>query len=341
MEYIKIKKQQIMGTTGTIVSGNRLRKKGNRLRKKGNHRRPAPGRWLMPALLLAAACSGRLQKYDATGVFEATEVVVSAEATGKLLWFDVEEGMLLQANLPVGCVDTAQLCLQRRQVQARIKATQSRRVDIPVQTAALEQQVATAKNELRRFENLLKSDAATQKQVDDLRAQAALLEKQLAAQKSAMETANRGVADETLALKAQLEQLDDQLKKCAVASPIAGTVLTKYAQQGELVATGKALFKAANLECMTLRAYISSSQLTQLKIGQPVNVFADFGEKDAKAYSGAITWISDKAEFTPKTIQTRDERANLVYAIKIAVKNDGYIKRGMYGEVDFQLGIAM
>lgn len=316
-----------MKTTGAIVNGARRR-------KRSSCRLSAAGRQLgLALLLLAAACSGRQQKYDATGVFEATEVIVSSEAAGKLLRFDVEEGMPLQANLPVGCVDTAQLCLQRRQVQARIKATQSRRVDIPVQTAALEQQAATAKNELRRFENLLKSDATTQKQVDDLRAQVALLEKQLAAQKSAMQAGNRGVADETLALNAQLELLNDQLKKCAITSPIEGTVLTKYAQQGELVATGKALFKVANLENITLRAYITSSQLTQLKIGQPVKVFSDFGEKNVKAYNGAITWISDKAEFTPKTIQTRDERANLVYAIKISVKNDGYIKRGMYGEV--------
>lgn len=316
-----------MKTTGAIVNGARRR-------KRSSARLSAAGRQLgLALLLLAAACSGRQQKYDATGVFEATEVIVSSEAAGKLLRFDVEEGMPLQANLPVGCVDTAQLCLQRRQVQARIKATQSRRVDIPVQTAALEQQAATAKNELRRFENLLKSDATTQKQVDDLRAQVALLEKQLAAQKSAMQAGNRGVADETLALNAQLELLNDQLKKCAITSPIEGTVLTKYAQQGELVATGKALFKVANLENITLRAYITSSQLTQLKIGQPVKVFSDFGEKNVKAYNGAITWISDKAEFTPKTIQTRDERANLVYAIKISVKNDGYIKRGMYGEV--------
>jgi HlyD family secretion protein len=304
-----------------------------RWRSRSSLRISTVGHRLIFVLLLASACSGRRQKYDATGVFEATEVIVSAEATGRIIRLDVEEGMALQANRQVGCVDTAQICLQRQQVQARIKATQSRRVDIPVQTAALEQQIATAKSELRRFENLLKSDAATQKQVDDIRAQAALLEKQLAAQKSAMEAGNIGVANETLALKAQLALLDDQLKKCAIESPVEGTALTKYAQAGELVTTGKALFKVAMLENMTLRAYITSSQLTHVKIGQPVKVFSDFGEKDARAYAGAITWISDKAEFTPKTIQTRDERANLVYAIKIAVKNDGYIKRGMYGEV--------
>ncbi|MDR3365522.1 MAG: HlyD family efflux transporter periplasmic adaptor subunit [Prevotellaceae bacterium] len=306
-----------------------------RLRQGCFHLSARSGR-LIVALLLAAGCGGRQQKYDATGVFEVTEIVVSSEASGRLLWFDAEEGMPLQANLPIGCVDTTQLYLHRRQVQARIKATQRRYVDVSVQTAALEQQVATAKSELRRFENLLQSNAATQKQVDDLSAQVALLEKQLAAQKLAMETGNKGVADETLALKAQLAQLDDQLKKCAVASPVAGTVLAKYAQPGELVAPGKALFKVANLENMMLRAYITSSLLTQVKIGQPVKVFSDFGEKDMRAYDGAITWIADKAEFTPKTIQTRDERTNLVYAIKITVKNDGYIKRGMYGEVQLE-----
>ncbi|MDR0712436.1 MAG: HlyD family efflux transporter periplasmic adaptor subunit [Prevotellaceae bacterium] len=303
------------------------------MRKNNFQRSILNSQLILAAALVAAACSGTRQNFDATGVFEATEVMVSAEATGKLLWFDAEEGMLLQAGQQVGCVDTTQLCLQQRQVQARIKATQSRRVDIPVQTAALEQQIATAKNELRRFENLLKSNAANQKQVDDISAQVALLEKQLAAQKLAMATANRGVADETLALQAQLALLEDQLKKCAVTSPVAGTTLSKYAQPGELVTPGKALFKVANLENMMLRAYITSSQLTQVKIGQTVMVFSDFGEKDRRTYTGAITWISDKAEFTPKTIQTRDERANLVYAIKVAVKNDGYLKRGMYGEL--------
>ncbi|MDR0688000.1 MAG: HlyD family efflux transporter periplasmic adaptor subunit [Prevotellaceae bacterium] len=298
---------------------------------KKNYQRPAAC-CRMILLLLAAACSGE-RKYDASGVFEATEFMVSSEASGRLLWFDVEEGMLLAAAQPVGCVDTMQLHLQRRQVQARIKATQRRYLDVAVQTAALEQQIATAKTELQRFENLLKSNAATQKQVDDISAQAALLEKQLAAQTAALEAGNRGVADETLALQAQLAQLEDQLKKCTVASPVAGTALSKYAQQGELVAPGKALFKVANLAELTLRAYITSGQLSQVKIGQAVKVFSDFGENGMREYAGTVTWIADKAEFTPKTIQTRDERANLVYAVKITVKNDGYLKRGMYGEL--------
>lgn len=235
----------------------------------------------------------------------------------------------------VGQVDSTQLYLQKLQLLARMKATQSKHIDVATQVAATEQQIATAKNEQRRFQNLLQVNAATQKQVDDINAQLALLESQLAAQKTNLESANKGVADEVAALKAQRDQLNDQLRKTKIVAPMVGTVLAKYAEQGELVTQGRPLFKLANLSSVILRAYITSDQLTQVKLGQEVKVYADFGVEDSREYSGVVSWISDKAEFTPKTIQTRDERANLVYAVKVMVDNDGYIKLGMYGEVEF------
>jgi HlyD family secretion protein len=186
---------------------------------------------------------------------------------------------------------------------------------------------------LARFEKLLQSNAANQKQVDDIKAHIALLEMQLAAQTESLENGNKSISGESSALEIQVAQVEDQLKKSIITSPISGTVLSKYAEQGEFAVQGKALFKVADISNMYLRAYITSDQITQVKIGESVKVFADFGKKEMREYSGTVTWISDKAEFTPKTIQTRNERANLVYAVKIAVKNDGYLKKGMYGQV--------
>ncbi len=285
--------------------------------------------------LAAIACSRGKMQHDASGVFEATEVMVSSEVSGKLQSFTIAEGQQLDSAQAVGQVDSTQLHLQKMQLQARIKATQSKHMDVATQVAATEQQIATAKTEQRRFKNLLQVNAATQKQFDDINAQVAVLERQLAAQKTNLESANSGITDEVAALNAQRDQLSDQLRKTSITAPIAGTVLAKYAETGELVSQGRPLFKVADLRRIMLRAYITSGQLTQVKIGQEVKVFADFGEKESREYAGTIAWISDKAEFTPKTIQTRDERANLVYAVKIAVANDGYIKMGMYGDVRF------
>ncbi len=286
--------------------------------------------------LVAVGCSRGKMKHDASGIFEATEVVVSSEVNGKLQVFTIVEGESLDSAQVVGQVDSVQLYLQKVQLQARIQASQSRHLDVNTQIASIEQQIATAQNEKRRFENLVKANAATQKQVDDIDAQIAVLKKQLAAQKTNFESTNKGVSDEVTALKAQCDQLDDQLRKTKITTPTAGTVLAKYAEPGELVTQGRPLFKVANLSSVMLRAYITSDQLTRVQLGQAVKVYADFGEKDSREYPGTIAWISDKAEFTPKTIQTRDERANLVYAVKISVPNDGYIKLGMYGDVDFQ-----
>lgn len=282
------------------------------------------------------SCRKTDNDYDATGTFETTEVVVSAEGTGKILQLDVEEGTQLTENQVVGHIDSTQLYLRKLQLKANQQALQSRRPDVKKQIAALEQQIATAKTERKRVENLVKANASNTKQLDDVNAQIAVLEKQLAASKSTLETTNEGISGDNNALKIQVEQLDDQLKKCRITSPISGVVLVKYAEQGELATAGRAIFKIADTNNMILRAYVTGDLLTQLKIGQKVKVFADYGKKDSKEYEGTLNWISGKSEFTPKTIQTRDERANLVYAVKIAVKNDGLLKIGQYGNVKFK-----
>ncbi|MCL1937288.1 MAG: HlyD family efflux transporter periplasmic adaptor subunit [Candidatus Azobacteroides sp.] len=284
-------------------------------------------------LLILSACGNKNGLSDASGVFETTEVIVSAQANGELITFDVTEGQQLEANKQIGYIDTTQLYLKKMQLLGSRKAVESRQYNVARQIASIQQQIATQKTEQKRFENLVKSNAATQKQLDDINAQIAILEKQLAAQTETVENSNRSISGESSGLIMQIAQIDDQIQKSLIASPINGTVLSKYAEQGEWAVQGKSLFKVADIEKMKLRVYITADQLTSLKIGQAVEVYADQGKSDRKEYPGTVIWISDKAEFTPKTIQTRDERANLVYAVKIAVTNDGYIKRGMYGEV--------
>lgn len=283
------------------------------------------------------SCGKSKDDFDAAGTFEATEVVVSSEAMGKILNFEITEGQEVTENLIIGTIDSVQLYLKKQQLLASRKALISRKPDTNKQLAALEQQITTAKTEKKRIENLLKANAVNQKQLDDVNAQIAVLEKQQTALKSSLELTTSSLSGEDEALQLQIKQLEDQLMKCRISSPITGTVLTKYAEKGELASPGKALFKVADTKNIILRAYISSDQLTQLKIGQKVQVFADYGEKDNKQYEGIVSWIASKAEFTPKTIQTRDERANLVYAVKIAVKNDGLLKIGMYGNVKFMI----
>ena len=284
-------------------------------------------------VILFSACGNKNNQYDASGIFEATEVIVSAQANGELMSFNVVEGQQVETNKQIGYVDTTQLYLKKRQLMANMKAAESRQYNVSKQVAAIQQQIVTQKTEQKRFENLVKSNSATQKQLDDINAQIAVLEKQLSAQTDMMENSNRSVSGETSGLAMQIAQIDDQIRKSIICSPIDGVVLSKYAERGELAMQGKSLFKVADIENMKLRVYITADQLTLLKIGQAIKVYADQGKSDRKEYAGTVIWISDKAEFTPKTIQTRDERANLVYAVKIAVKNDGYIKKGMYGEM--------
>ena len=288
---------------------------------------------LIPSFLIS--CGASKDEYDASGTFESTEVIVSAEGSGKILSFDVQEGQILTANEMVGSIDSLQLYLRKKQLMTSEKSMQVRRPDVKKQIAAIEQQIATAKTERRRVENLLKANAANQKQLDDINAQISLLEKQLDAQKTTLVTTNQGITDDTEGIRLQVAQIEDQLTKCRIISPINGTVLIKYAEMGEVAAPGKALFKIADTNNMILRAYVTNDQLSTLKIGQKVKVFCDSEKKEMKEYEGILAWISQKSEFTPKTIQTKDERANLVYAIKVNVKNDGLLKIGMYGNVKF------
>jgi HlyD family secretion protein len=278
-----------------------------------------------------AGCGRKKGNEDASGSFEATEVLVSSQVAGQIMALNVEEGQLLQADEEVGYVDTVQLYLKRKQLLAGMKAVDNRIYNIALQVASLRQQIDKQQTEAARFKNLLKSNAATQKQVDDIQSSIDVLQRQLEAQTENLQNNNRSISAESLSIQAQVEQTDDLMRKSVIASPIDGIVLEKYAEQGEVVGQGKALLKIADVDRIFLRAYITADQLDQLKLGQEVSVWADFGRKGMKPYSGTITWIAGKAEFTPRTILTKDERANLVYAIKVAVKNDGYLKIGMYG----------
>ncbi|MCR5573376.1 MAG: HlyD family efflux transporter periplasmic adaptor subunit [Bacteroidaceae bacterium] len=283
--------------------------------------------------MVLTACSGSDKDFDATGTFEATEITVSAEQSGRLLKFDITEGVTLNALQQVGLIDTVQLALQARALGATRESIANQRPDLTKQIAATRQQLEKAEMEQRRFEALLKDKAATQKQVDDAENAVNVLRKQLEAQISALNNTTQSLNSQMSATDIQRLQVLDQLQKCRITTPISGTVLSKYMEAGEFVTIGKPLFKMADIENMYLRAYITSAQLSDVKIGQKVKVYADFGGGDRKEYQGIITWISERSEFTPKTILTKDERADLVYAVKIAVKNDGFIKIGMYGEV--------
>ena len=290
---------------------------------------------LCSLLALFSACGSGAPKYDATGTFETTEVLVSAEASGRLLYFDIEEGMLLKAGEEVGVVDTVQLYLKKLQLEASIKSVEEQRPDILKQVAATKEQISAAQRERNRVANLLKVGAANQKQLDDAEDQLEVLRKQLVAQNSTLSNSHQSLTWQSSSVGIQVAQVEDQLKKCHITSPITGTVLAKYAEAGELTAMGTPLFKVADTEQMYLRAYITSEQLSQVKLGQKVTVFSDYGTDEHKQYPGVVTWISDTSEFTPKTILTKNERANLVYAVKIAVHNDGLLKIGMYGGVEF------
>ena len=290
---------------------------------------------LCSLLALFSACGNGAPKYDATGTFETTEVLVSAEASGRLLYFDIEEGMLLKAGEEIGVVDTVQLYLKKLQLEASIKSVEEQRPDILKQVAATKEQISAAGRERNRVANLLKVGAANQKQLDDAEDQLEVLRKQLVAQNSTLSNSHQSLTWQSSSVGIQVAQVEDQLKKCHITSPITGTVLAKYAEAGELTAMGTPLFKVADTEQMYLRAYITSEQLSQVKLGQKVTVFSDYGTDEHKQYLGVVTWISDTSEFTPKTILTKNERANLVYAVKIAVHNDGLLKIGMYGGVEF------
>ena len=284
---------------------------------------------------LLSACHSA-NDFDATGTFEATEITVSAETSGKLFYLNAEEGTRLKQGEEVGLTDTIQLYLRKLQLEASMKSVESQRPDIRKQIAATKEQIATAERERNRVENLLQVNAANRKQLDDWNSQLAVLHRQLEAQVSSLENNTASLNEQSSSVAIQAAQIADQLQKCHILSPISGTVLAKYAEPGELAAPGKPLFKIADMENIFLRAYITSAQLASVTLGQKVKVIADFGGDICSEYEGKVTWIADEAEFTPKTILTDDERANQVYAVKIAVRNDGKIKLGMYGKVKFQ-----
>ena len=270
------------------------------------------------------------------GTFEATEIIVSAEQTGKLMYFDAEEGTELTKGEQVGLIDTVQLQLRAMRLGVTKEVYASQRPDINKQIAVTKQQLEKAELEVKRYSALVRDNAANRKQLDDAESSVRVLRRQLDAQLSQLSNTTGSLNRQMDAAEIERWQVVDQLRKCRITSPISGTVLEKYAEAGEYVVPGKPLFKIADVSDMTLRTYVTAPQLTSLKIGQQVRVYADLGEDDSREYKGVIEWISDKAEFTPKTIQTRDERANLVYAVKVKVKNtDGILKIGMYGEADF------
>lgn len=295
------------------------------------------------------ACNGNKKDFDAAGNFEADEVIVSAEQTGTLLQFGIQEGDVLQYHQVVGQIDVALQKLQQEQTQATISSLQQRVVsplqEIQVaqrQLAAQEAHLQNLDKERHRLQNLVTAAAAPQKQLDDMEAQITQAKKQMAVTRQQIRlytanaaTKNRTILSERAPLEKAKAQTQLQVEKGQIMNPVAGTVLTKYALQGEMTTIGKPLYKIANLDTLTLRAYITGDQLPALKIRQPVTVRIDNGDQSYKSYTGSISWISDKSEFTPKTIQTKNERANLVYAIKVLVRNDGYLKIGMYGEVLF------
>ena len=293
---------------------------------------------VMMATVLAvlASCGQGEKEYDATGTFEATETMVSAEQSGTLMRLEVSEGDEIAQGKEVGLVDTTQLWLKIQQMGATKAVYQSQKPDMEKQIAATRQQLAKAREDEQRYKELVADGAAPSKMLDDASNQVKVLQRQLDAQISTLNTQLSTLNSQVSTVDVQVSQLRDQLQKCHVTAPMTGTVLEKYVQQGEFVATGKPLFKMADTQRMFIRAYVTSAQLQGIKVGQQAKVFADYGDGQRKEYDGTVTWISSRSEFTPKTILTDDERADLGYALKGAVKNDGYIKIGMYGEVAFK-----
>ena len=285
--------------------------------------------------LFLLSCSNGDEDYDATGSFEATEVIVSSQATGRVLELNVNEGEQLQAGQVVGRIDSTQLYLQKMSLLANAKGIRAQQPDIRKQTAAIQEQIKTLEREKVRVERLIAANAGNRKQLDDIESQMEVLRSQLSAQTSTLRKSSENISAQSSTLDIRVAQLDDQLEKTRISSPISGTVLNRYVEVGELATMGTPLFKIADIRTLFLRAYVTNDQLARIRLNDEVTVRIDDGEGGMRSYNGRVSWISDKSEFTPKTIRTKNERANLVYALKIAVLNDGYLKIGMYGEVKF------
>ncbi len=287
---------------------------------------------LVAVALLVTGCN-KNTGYDATGIFEATTVTLSSETSGKILSVNVEEGDSISLGETVAVIDTTLLVLQQKQIDSQRLSVENSSPDIAAQAAALRTQISHQKHECERFGRLLSDGATTQKQYDDAQAQLKMLQGQLDALLSTLKNSRSSISDNTVALQYQTEQLTEQIAKSTIVAPLTGTMLVKYAEPGEFATPGRPICKIANLSDIYLRSYFTASQLADIKIGQKVTVIADFGGDEQYEYPGTITWIAQESEFTPKSIQTRDSRANLVYAVKVAVKNDGRLKLGQYGEV--------
>lgn len=288
------------------------------------------------ALLALGSCTDRSREFDACGQIEATEVLVSAEANGRIIALQVTEGDKLTAGEVVGVIDSVQTYLQKEELVRKRSNTQTKWVDIDRQLASQYAQLNKLKSDRERYQALEAKDAATRKQVDDLVSQIAVTEREIAAQRQNYERNNAGIREELALYDVQIAEKDDQLSKCRIVAPIDGTVLTKFTEAGELVTSGKSLFKLADLKQVYVRAYLTTAQLAEVKLGDTVQVTIEDGTDNPRTYEGRLVWIADEAEFTPKNIQTKDERADLVYAAKIALDNDGYLKLGMYAYVRFQ-----
>lgn len=284
---------------------------------------------------MLSSCNANKGEYDAEGYFETVEVTVSSEANGRILYMDVEEGMPVEAGKVLGCIDTVQLYLNMLQLMKSEESVLNSRPDIDKQLDAMKEQLNTLRHEKERVENLLADGAATRKQMDDIEAEEAVLVKRIDAQESALAKSVASIDAQSSGIAIQIAQVKDRIEKCRIKSPVSGTVLTKYVEEGEFASAGRPLFKVADLSRVYLRVYVTSARLSDMVLGQQVRVWSDYGRGYEKEYPGTIVWISDQSEFTPKNIYTDDERKNLVYAVKIAVENDGLIKLGMYGGVEF------
>lgn len=287
-------------------------------------------------ILSLGSCDQSKEDFDASGTFEAVETIISAEVSGKILRLDIEEGQEVKAGQVLGYIDSAQLHLQRLQLEQNKKAILSGKPHPKIQTGALREQLVTARNERERMANLVVGGVATQKQLDDAEAHIATLEAQISAQESTLNTGNLSIDEQARLVEIQLQEVKDRLERSLITNPVNGTVLSKYAEPHEMTGFGRPIYKVADLSTMTLRAYITGDQLSQVKLNQAVQVFTDGADGKYRETGGTVTWINDKAEFTPKSIHTKNERANLVYAIKVSVPNDGSYKIGMYGELKFQ-----
>jgi len=286
---------------------------------------------LLLTLVFLSACNKNTAEVDAYGNFEADETLVSAEIAGKILSFNISEGETLKQNQTIGLVDTIMYALQLNELEAYYPKINSNLANIDAQKGIVLQQKENLETDLKRIENMKSTGAATQKQYDDIIGNLKVIDKKVEAYQ-----AQKNAIKEELQITIAKEQLiKEQLNKCRIKNPTKGTVIEKYAEQGEITAPGKPLYKIADLDKIILRAYVSGSQIHAIKLNQACNILIDKGEKDYLEFNGKVEWIANKAEFTPKIIQTKEERVNMVYAIKIAVKNDGSIKMGMPGEVIF------